>query len=183
MPGRLFVISSPSGGGKNSIISRVMRETPDLVYSVSVTTRPPRNGEVHGNHYFFVTRDEFREHIENGAFLEWAEVHGEYYGTLRSQVEGQIAAGKRVILDIDVQGARSVKGNMPAAVTIFILPPSLEELRARLIKRGTETPDLIEKRLTIAGKEMEAASGYDYIVINNILDNAVRDVKTILDVH
>lgn len=181
MQGKLFVISSPSGGGKNSIISRVMRNVPNLVYSVSATTRMSRPGEVHGKDYFFVTHDEFRKQIDAGAFLEWAEVHGEYYGTLRSQVDEQFAAGKQVILDIDVQGARSVKKNMPEAVTIFILPPGLQELRKRLMNRGTETLDVIEKRLTIAGQEMEASSEYDFIVINDILDNAVRDVTSIIE--
>ena len=179
--GRLYVISAPSGAGKNSIIRLVMKEVNNLVYSISVTTRLPRNGEAHGKDYFFVTRDEFRGKITNNDFLEWAEVHGEFYGTLRSHTEEIIKSGRDVILDIDIQGARSVKANMKEAVCIFIMPPSLQELRKRLLKRGTETREKIEERLIIAEHEMESSGEYDYIVVNSVLSEAVADVKKIID--
>lgn len=157
-----------------------MQELPGLVYSVSMTTRLPRAGEKEGREYFFVTHERFHDHIRKGDFLEWASVHGEFYGTLKSQVTEILNTGRNVVLDIDIQGAGSVKQHMPQAVSIFIMPPSLEELGVRLRQRGTETPEKMEARLQIAEKEIEAAQTYDYLVINSELDLAVQSVKNII---
>jgi guanylate kinase len=170
-PGTLFVVSSPSGGGKGTLIRRVLDAVPNLSYSVSYTTRAPRNGEVNGREYFFVNRDTFEKMVSAGEFLEWACVHGNLYGTAKKQVAEETAAGVDIILEVDVQGAASIRGLMLDAVSIFILPPSYEILKTRLIARGTDTPEQLAVRLKNAPEELEQFSCFDYVIIN---DNVVR---------
>lgn len=179
--GQLFIISAPSGAGKTTILGRVMTELPGLAFSVSHTTRPPRAGEVDGRDYHFVDRPTFERLRAAGDFLEWAEVHNNLYGTSRSAVAGQLAAGSDVILDIDVQGARQVR-QLPelAPVSLFILPPSLVELEKRLSGRGTDKPEVIRLRLENAAREIGQCGGYDHRIINDQLEEAVEMVKAVI---
>ncbi len=177
----LFVLSAPSGCGKTTMLRRVMKMLPGLVFSVSHTTRAPRPGEIDGRDYYFVSREEFialRDHEPSG-FLEWAEVHGNLYGTSREGVERLQKQGFDVILDIDVQGAEQVRLNGDP-VTIFIAPPSLDELARRLRGRGTEDEDTLALRLANAKKEMAAADRYEYLIINDDLDQAVDSLRAVL---
>src|SRR5437588_3921032 len=153
--GMLIVVSSPSGGGKGTLIDRVLQTVPGVSYSVSYTTRAPRAGEQDGREYFFVSRNAFEEMIGRGDFLEWANVYGHLYGTNRTQVERERDAGRDIILEIDVQGAESIRGLAPDAVTVFILPPSFELLKNRLVARGTDSPGDLERRLRGAPAEVE----------------------------
>lgn len=178
--GRLIVISGPSGTGKGSIIREVMKQWPAAEFSVSMTTRGRREGEEHGVHYYFATRDEFEETIAAGGFLEWADVFGNYYGTPKAPVEKRLVDGADIILDIDIQGGMNVRKAMPEAVLIFILPPSMKELRRRLESRGTDTQDVIEKRLAKALTEIGTAREYDYVVVNDDLNEAARQVLSIV---
>ena len=178
--GRLIVISGPSGTGKGSIIKKVMEQWPAAEFSISMTTRGKREGEEHGVHYYFATREEFEATIEDGGFLEWADVFGNYYGTPKAPVEKRLAEGADIILDIDIQGAMNVRKAMPGAVLIFILPPSIKELRRRLEHRGTDAQDVIEKRLAKALTEIGAAREYDYVVVNDDLDVAAEQVLSIV---
>lgn len=177
----LFVLSAPSGGGKSTILKRVMADLPGLVFSVSHTTRQPRPGEKNGQDYHFVDRDSFRkiQQQQPPGFLEWAEVHGNLYGTSRKEVDNHLQIGNDVILDIDVQGAMQV---MDAAdpVTIFISPPSLEELEARLRRRGTESEEDLGLRLENATKELGFKERYTYLVINDKLQEAVESLRAII---
>lgn len=179
--GMLLVLSAPSGCGKTTILKQVMAEMPNLVFSVSHTTRQPRPGEVDGQDYHFVSREQFktiRDHHPSG-FLEWAEVHGNFYGTSRQDVADQLVEDKDVILDIDVQGAAQIRQNTKS-VSIFITPPSLDELERRLRGRGTETEESLTTRLANAGKEMEDADNYTYLIVNDKLDEAVRALQAII---
>jgi guanylate kinase len=179
--GQLFIISAPSGAGKTTILKRVMGELAGLAFSVSHTTRPPRPGEVSGRDYHFVDREEFVKLQESGDFLEWAEVHGNLYGTSRSTVAGQLAAGLDVILDIDVQGAGQVRGRTEwQAVSVFIMPPSLAELEKRLAGRGTDSPEVIKRRLVNAILELADRELYDHLVVNDRLDQAVEMVEAVI---
>lgn len=178
--GRLIVISGPSGTGKGSIIKKVMERWPAAEFSISMTTRGKREGEEHGVHYYFATREEFEATIEDGGFLEWADVFGNYYGTPKAPVEKRLAEGADIILDIDIQGAMNVRKAMPGAVLIFILPPSMKELRRRLEHRGTDAQDVIEKRLAKALTEIGTAREYDYVVVNDDLDVAAEQVLSIV---
>jgi guanylate kinase len=178
--GRLIVISGPSGTGKGSIIKKVMERWPAAEFSISMTTRGKREGEEHGVHYYFATREEFEATIEDGGFLEWADVFGNYYGTPKAPVEKRLAEGADIILDIDIQGAMNVRKAMPEAVLIFILPPSIKELRRRLEHRGTDAQDVIEKRLAKALTEIGTAREYDYVVVNDDLDVAAEQVLSIV---
>ena len=178
--GTLFVVSSPSGGGKGTLIQRVLKLVPDLRYSVSYTTRTPRPGEVHGREYCFVTRKEFEEMAAAGGFLEYAVVHGNLYGTSRKQVMRETCAGCDIVLEVDVQGAASVRGLMLDSVSIFILPPSFELLRERLIARGTDTAEELELRLRNAPKELESYSSFDYVIINDDADRAAGQLASII---
>ena len=179
--GMLLVISGPSGTGKGTIIEQLMKADDNLVFSVSATTRAPRPGEVDGVHYHFMTVERYRELVAQNAFVEHAEVHGNLYGTLKSEVNERLARGEDVVLDIDVQGALNVIGSGTECVSIFILPPSLKVLRERLTGRGTETPEQVERRLHNAIEEITHKDKYQYKVINDDLDTAIRTVQTIIE--
>jgi guanylate kinase len=178
--GQLFIVSAPSGVGKSTIIRKVSADCPKLKFSVSCTTRPKRFEEVDGKDYHFLSKDEFLNGIGSGRFLEWAEVHGEFYGTDQHPVEQWLRAGNNVILDIDVQGARLVRCSYPSALTIFILPPSLHELEERLRSRATETEEQLAIRVAAARREFLESPWYDYIIINDNLGEAVSDMKAVL---
>ena len=182
--GILFVVSAPSGAGKSTLLN-ALRQTPDFVYSVSYTTRAPRPGEVEGEDYCFVSLEEFQQRLAGGEFLEYAQVHGNYYGTLRSVVVEQLHDGVDVLIDIDVQGARQIREDGNAAIRdavsdIFIMPPSLDELRRRLTKRGTETPEQIETRLHNAALEMEVWRDYRYTIISGSVEEDLQKFRAIM---
>ena len=176
----MFIVSGPSGAGKGTLVRALLERMPDVWLSVSATTRAPRPGEEEGVHYFFISAEEFERLSADGGFLEWAEVHGNRYGTLRSAVEERARAGRTVILEIDPQGAEQVRRTMPEAVLIFIAPPSFGELRRRLERRGSETPEQIERRLHRAVAELEIADTYDYVVINDDVAQATDELACIV---
>jgi len=178
--GNLFVVSSPSGGGKTTVLGEARKLDPELRYSVSATTRPPRPGEADGEDYFFMSPSEFDARVRSGGFLEWAEVHGHRYGTPAEPVLGWVDAGHRVLLDLDVQGALDVKRLVPRSVLVFLLPPSLAALRERLQRRGTDRPDAVETRLAAAEREISLAERYDYLLFNDRLDDAVDCLLAVL---
>ena len=181
MKGRLIVISGPSGVGKGTLVKRLLRECDRLKLSVSATTRKPRSEDTEGVTYFFKTKDEFRSMIENSAFMEWAIYNDNYYGTPIAPVREKLAEGYDVLLEIDVQGAMKVMERCPDGIYIFIAPPSVETLRERLKGRGSESPEQIDKRVAAAESELELKDRYTYVVVNNVLDDAVRDVKNIIE--
>lgn len=174
------VLSAPSGAGKSTIAARLTEQNPNVVLSLSCTTRAPRNNEKNGVHYHFVSDEEFKKKIKDGDFLEWAEVHGNHYGTPRSALETQLNAGKDVILTIDVQGALSAKRMYPHGVYIFVVPPSWDVLKKRLSGRNSDDIKALEIRQANARKELSYLSHYDYLVVNDELEKAVRDVSSIL---
>ena len=178
--GSLIILSGPSGAGKGTIHNELLKHDSNLKYSVSMTTRKPRKGEVDGVDYFFVSVDEFKKEIENNSFLEYAEVHGNYYGTLKRVVEKDLDDGYDVILEIDIQGAINIKAQKEDGIFIFIMPPSMRELKNRLIKRGTETKEVLIERFKNAYKEVNEMSKYNYVVINDELDLAVKKLEAIL---
>lgn len=178
--GILFVVSSPSGGGKGTLIHRVLNTVPGLSYSVSFTTRAARNGEVDGVDYFFVSVQKFEELVAAGEFLEWARVHGNLYGTSQQQVLKEMAAGSDIILEVDVQGAASVRKLLNDSVSSFILPPSFEVLRQRLIARGTDSPLELELRLRNAPIELRQYVAFDYVIINDAADRAAEQLAAII---
>ena len=179
--GLLLVISGPAGVGKGTINISLISRNSDIRMSVSATTRPPRPGEIDGVHYFFKTEEEFQKMIESGAFLEYMRVFNtHYYGTPKSFVEQELAEGRSVILEIDVQGAMRVKAAYPDAVLIFIAPPSMSELKSRLIHRGTESSEAIDRRFETAYQEMKYIDRYDYVVVNDILDLAIARTEDII---
>jgi guanylate kinase len=168
-PGRLFILSAPSGAGKSTLCRAVLKHFPDMLYSISYTTRPPRNGERDGVHYYFISRDEFKTGIERGRWAEWALVHDNYYGTSADMLDRGLNAGQDILLDIDVQGMGQIQASYPAGITIFIMPPSLEILRSRLEARGTDSPEVIAVRLRNAQQEMAQKDRYRHIVVNDQL--------------
>jgi len=179
--GLLLVVSGPSGAGKGTICSLLRKELPELSYSVSVTTREPREGEVDGRDYFFKTVAQVKDMIFRGELLEYAQVYGNYYGTPKPYVMNLLNEGKDVLLEIDIQGALQIKKVFPDGVFIFVVPPSLEELRARIYKRGTDAEEVIEKRLKAATSELSYASEYDYIIVNDVAEKATKRVSTLLE--
>ena len=178
--GTLFVVSSPSGGGKGTIIRHVLDVVGNLSYSVSYTTRAPRLGEVDGREYFFISRETFDAMVTAGEFLEWACVHGNFYGTSKKQILDETAAGADIILEVDVQGAASVRQLLMDSVSIFILPPSYKVLRQRLIARGTDTPAQLEVRLRNAPEELKQYSAFDYVIINDEIERAAAQLASII---
>lgn len=174
--GNLFVVSGPSGAGKGTLVARLLEAVPDSWVSVSTTTRAPRAGEVDGVSYYFLDRDEFLRRADEDGFLEWAEYAGNCYGTPRSSVEQKMAEGKQVILEIDVQGAFQIKEKIPEAHLVFIEPPSMEVLEARLRGRGTEADDVVEKRMAAARLELSQKMRYDKRLVNDDLDSAVAEL-------
>ena len=179
--GALVVFSGPSGSGKGTILARVLQERDDTVVSVSATTRLPRTGEVDGVHYFFKTREQFESMIAGDELLEWAQYSDNYYGTPKAFLEENLSAGRNVVLEIEVQGAHKVFEAFPEVASVFICIPSLQVLEQRLRGRGTETEEVIRKRLSAAAGELRCAADYQYIVMNDDLDRAVRDVHAILN--
>lgn len=178
--GILFVVSSPSGGGKGTLIQRVLRLVPGLSYSVSYTTRSPRPGETNGCEYFFVSHDEFQAMVARNEFLEWAQVHEKLYGTARNQVAKEITEGRDIILEVDVQGAASIRELITESVSVFILPPSFEVLRQRLIARGTDSAAELQLRLRNAPGELKDYAAYDYVIINDDVERASAQLASIV---
>jgi len=178
--GMLLIISGPSGTGKGTLVQKLMESDPSFHFSCSVTTRAPRDGEIDGVHYHFVSEEEYQRLVSENAFLEHAKVHANFYGTLRKPVEEMMAEGKNVLLDIDTQGAVNVMSNAADYVSIFILPPSAQELRRRLVDRKSETPEQIEGRMVKSTEQMKTAYNYDYVVLNDDLEAAVQDVVHII---
>jgi len=179
-PGNLFVVAAPSGSGKSSLVKALMEVDAGVQPSISHTTRAPRGQEKHGREYYFIDNAEFDTKIAAGDFLEWAHVHGKRYGTSRQAIEARIAAGGDVVLEIDWQGALQIQRQFPDAVLVFVLPPSWEELRARLQRRGEDTPEVIELRLVNAQQELAQVKHFDYVIINEIFERALFDLKTIV---
>ena len=179
-PGNLIVVAAPSGAGKSSLVKALMELDSHVQPSVSHTTRPPRGQEKHGREYYFVSDDEFDAMVKADGFVEWAHVHGRRYGTSKKAIEDRIAAGADVILEIDYQGALQIKRVFANAVLIFILPPSWEELRSRLERRGEDAPDVIELRLRNAATEMAQAKEFDFVIINELFERALFDLKAIV---
>ncbi len=177
--GLLIVVSAPSGCGKGTILGEILKDD-KFYYSVSATTRSPREGEQNGVNYHFITREDFEERIKNNAMLEYAEYCGNYYGTPKKEIEEMREMGKNVLLEIEVQGAMKVREICPDAVFVFILPPSVNELERRLRKRGTETDEVIAERVSQAKGELAFAEKYDYVVVNNALEDAICDFRAVI---
>lgn len=180
MRGNLYIVSAPSGSGKTTLLQHLLRSFKNLSFSVSHTTRQPRQGEREGIDYYFTERSAFLDMVERGEFLEWAEFNGQLYGTTRAFVQSQLDSGKDVILDIDVQGARQVKSKLADATAIFVLPPSFKELERRLKARMLESDDVIRRRLEIAKGEILFYRDYDYIIINDILESSILVLESIV---
>ena len=177
--GKLFIISGPSGVGKSTVLKALFREHPDLYFSVSATTRAPREGEIDGVHYRFIKSEQFLQMVQENEFLEYAEYVGSFYGTPRGPVEDAMAQGRDAFLDIEIQGAQQVYEKRPDAVRIFIAPNSWAELERRLTERGTDSAEKIQKRLLRAKVELQAAENYDYLVVNDTVEQAVREMEAI----
>ena len=180
MPGNLYVVAAPSGAGKTTLVKLLLAQEHDVRLSISYTTRQPRPGEENGREYHFVDVETFRTMIANGDFMEWAEVHGNYYGTSKTWIVNQMAVGTDVLLEIDWQGAQQVRALFPEAIGVFILPPSLEELERRLTGRGTDAAEVIARRLAAAQAEMRHVGEFDYVIINDRLEQALTDLRSIL---
>ena len=177
--GGILVISAPSGAGKSTLVRRLIASLPDLVFSISYTTRPPREGEKEGRDYHFVTRRRFERMLAAGEFVEWAEVYGHLYGTSKAQIEKALAAGRDVLLDIDVQGHQQVKKRLPEASSVFVMPPSFRELKRRLTDRHSDSPQAVERRLAAARQEISRWRDYDYLVVNDRLSPATQALRAI----
>jgi guanylate kinase len=179
----IFIISAPSGAGKTTLCKAALAAFADMRYSVSFTTRPPRPGEENGRDYVFVTVPEFEAGIRSGRWAEWARVHGNYYGTSADVLAQSLCSGCDILLDIDVQGARQICTRFPESVTIFIMPPSLEVLRQRLVSRGTDRPEVIALRIESAGREMAQRDVYRHVVVNDDLETAITELIHIIDLY
>ena len=180
MSGNLYVVAAPSGAGKTTLVKRLLQNESEVRLSISYTTRLPRPGEENGREYHFVDVETFRRMIDQGDFLEWAEVHGNFYGTSKTWITNQMAVGSDVLLEIDWQGAQQVRAVFPEAIGVFILPPSLEELERRLTGRGTDSREVIARRLAAAQAEMRHVGEFDYAIINDDLERALDDLRSIL---
>lgn len=178
--GLLLIFSGPSGAGKGTVLKELLSMNDKMKLSVSATTRQPREGECHGVHYFFMTKEEFEEQITNHQMLEHAQYCGKYYGTPSSQIMDWIEEGMDVVLEIEVQGARQIKNKRPDCISIFVLPPSIKELEKRLRFRNTEDEETIHKRLEIAREEMETAKDYDYVIVNDTIEHTVEQINKII---
>lgn len=178
--GKTFIICGPSGVGKGTVVSRLLEMDPTLYFSVSATTRAPRPGEVDGVHYHFLSQEQFRQWIQEDAFLEYAQFVNNYYGTPMKYVDEAMEAGRDVLLDIEIQGAAQVHVKRPEAVRIYVAPPSWTELERRLMGRGTESPEKVHQRLERGKQEFAAAAGFDYFIINDTVDQAVEDIRAIM---
>ena len=179
--GLLFVVSGPSGVGKGTILKLAQQNRNDICFSISATSRKPRNGEIDGKHYFFVEPDEFEKMIEEGKLIEWVKYCENFYGTPKEYINSKICEGKNVILEIEVEGALNIKKTYPESISILFIPPNFTELRNRLIQRGTETEEVIEKRINRAKQELQFASSYDYIIINDTINAAVNAFNCIIE--
>jgi guanylate kinase len=179
-PGNLFVVAAPSGAGKSSLVKALLELDSHLAVSVSHTTRPPRGQEQDGREYHFIEEPAFRAMVANGEFFEWAQVHGALYGTSRKAIEARLQRGEDVVLEIDWQGALQIKALFPHAVLIFILPPSWDELRQRLTRRGEDGADAIEQRMASAREEVAQAVHFDFVIINALFETALFDLKTVV---
>ncbi|WP_027340741.1 guanylate kinase [Halonatronum saccharophilum] len=178
--GNLIVLSGPSAVGKGTVLRSLLQDYNDISYSVSATTRKPREGEVDGIDYFFMSKDKFKNLVDDGEFIEWAKVHNNYYGTPKNYVKETLAKGKDVILEIDIQGAKQVRDNFSGGVFVFLAPPSLEDLKDRITKRGTESDSVIDLRMENATKELEEAKNYDYLIVNDEVDRAVDKLRSVI---
>jgi len=178
--GKVIVVSAPSGAGKSSLCSYLVKNIPELHFSVSYTTRAPRNGEKNGREYFFTDESDFEKRIRQGEFAECARVHGNYYGTSKKYIENAAKKGENILLEIDVQGAAQIKKALPESFLIFILPPSFEELKSRLVKRATDSEEIIEKRLSAAADEMSKADLFDYQIINDNFEKASAELADLV---
>ena len=178
--GRLIIVSGPSGSGKDTILKKVFEKLPEIRFSISSITRPMRPGEVEGDKYNFVSREYFEEMIKNDLLLEYNNYVGNYYGTPKAPVDKAIAEGAEIIVEVDVNGAANIKKKAQDAISVFIMPPSFEELSRRLSSRGTDSPEVIEKRMAAALEEIAQAVNYDYIVVNDDLDEAIEDFITVI---
>ncbi|HMW56808.1 MAG TPA: guanylate kinase [Accumulibacter sp.] len=180
MTGHLLIVTAPSGAGKTTLVRLLLENDPDLSVSISHSTRAPRPGERDGVEYHFVSVPDFLEKVRNDAFLEWAEVHGNYYGTSRSGIEAALLAGQDVLLEIDWQGAQQVRALFPAAIGVFVLPPSLDELERRLCARATDSAETIARRVAAAREEMRHVAEFDYVIINDELQRALHDLLAVV---
>ncbi len=180
MPGNLFIVSAPSGAGKTSLVAALLASTPDIALSISYTTRAPRPGEVHGKDYHFVSREVFVEMAGRGDFLESAEIYGNLYGTSQSWIKAEIDSGRDILLEIDWQGAAQVRPFFPDCISIFILPPSIQTLEDRLNGRGKDSAEVIARRMQAARDEISHVSEFDYVIINNKLDEAVQQLRSVV---
>ena len=179
--GKIFIISGPSGCGKDTLMSELFKKCPEIKFSISSITRPMRVGEVEGEKYNFISREKFEEMLKNDMFLEYNEFVGNYYGTPKQPVLDAAANGDNVLIEVDVNGADQIRAKLPEAITIFIMPPSVEILRERLSKRGTETEEVIQKRMDTAILEMARRDEYNYTVVNDDLDTAVNEIISIIN--
>lgn len=181
--GKIFVISGPSGVGKGTLLKMLLEKHPEISFSVSATTRKPRPGEVDGVNYFYISKEKFEDSIKKDEFIEWAKFADNYYGTYKKTVEKALLEGKNIALEIEVQGAMQIREKMPEAILIFILPPSIDELKARLKGRNTEAEEVIQKRLSVVESEFEKRKYFNYEIINDNLDRALEELEKIVSVE